>query len=405
MLTIGAGAAAWWWARRRARRVGATPPAEAAAALGALAVLLVVLWLVSPYALVIALPAAHAALVATSARRRWHVAVLVAIALAAGARARGDHGGAARLQPGLRALVPARDGADGSRGAPGVLLAALIGACLWSLAALVAFRASKGALSPTGTPPRRRRPPRIRVQIDRRRRRGGRRRTAGRIGRLAARLAFVSVVVPVYNERESVRPLCDELLGVLRGLGRRAEVLFVDDGSTDGTSEALADLAAREPEVIVVRLRRNFGKAAALMAGFREARGDAIVTIDGDLQDDPAEIPRLLAELEAGADLVSGWKRDRQDPAGKRAASRVFNGVTSRMSGVGLHDLNCGFKAYRSEVVRVARADRRPVPLHPGARGRGGLPGERDPGQPPARGCTGAASTASSATCAASSTC
>ena len=108
---------------------------------------------------------------------------------------------------------------------------------------------------------------------------------------MAARLAFVSVVVPVYNERESVRPLCDELLGVLRGLGRRAEVVFVNDGSTDGTSESLADLAAREPEVIVVRLRRNFGKAAALMAGFREARGDAIVTIDGDLQDDPAEIP------------------------------------------------------------------------------------------------------------------
>ena len=126
----------------------------------------------------------------------------------------------------------------------------------------------------------------------------------------------------------------------------------MDDGSTDGTSEVLADLAAAEPEIAVVRLRRNFGKAAALMAGFREARGDAIVTIDGDLQDDPAEIPRLLAELEAGADLVSGWKRDRQDPWSKRAASRVFNGVTSRMSGVRLHDLNCGFKAYRAEVVR-----------------------------------------------------
>jgi glycosyltransferase involved in cell wall biosynthesis len=168
---------------------------------------------------------------------------------------------------------------------------------------------------------------------------------------VAARLAFVSVVIPVYNERESVRLLAEELLGVLRGLGRRSEVLFVDDGSTDGTSEILADLATREPEVAVVRLRRNFGKAAALMAGFREARGDAIVTIDGDLQDDPAEIPRLLAELEAGADLVSGWKRDRQDPLGKRVASRVFNGVTARMSGIGLHDLNCGFKAYRAEVV------------------------------------------------------
>jgi glycosyltransferase involved in cell wall biosynthesis len=168
---------------------------------------------------------------------------------------------------------------------------------------------------------------------------------------VAARLAFVSVVIPVFNERESVRPLADELLAVLRGLGRRTEIVFVDDGSTDGTSEVLADLASREPEIIVVRLRRNFGKAAALMAGFREARGDAIVTIDGDLQDDPAEIPRLLAELEAGADLVSGWKRDRQDPFGKRAASKVFNTVTARMSGVDLHDLNCGFKAYRAEVV------------------------------------------------------
>jgi len=169
---------------------------------------------------------------------------------------------------------------------------------------------------------------------------------------VAARLAFVSVVIPVYNERESVRPLSAELLTVLRTLGRRIEILFVDDGSTDGTSEILVDLAGEEPEIAVVRLRRNFGKAAALMAGFREARGDAIVTIDGDLQDDPAEIPRLLAELEGGADLVSGWKRDRQDSWSKRAASRVFNGVTARMSGLGLHDLNCGFKAYRAEVVR-----------------------------------------------------
>ncbi|MGD9696743.1 MAG: glycosyltransferase family 2 protein [Thermoleophilia bacterium] len=168
---------------------------------------------------------------------------------------------------------------------------------------------------------------------------------------MAARLAFVSVVVPVYNERESVEPLTAELLAVLRGLGRETEILFVDDGSTDGTSDVLADLAAREPEVAVIRLRRNFGKAAALMAGFREARGDAIVTIDGDLQDDPAEIPRLLAGLEAGADLVSGWKENRQDPIGKRLPSKIFNGVTTRMAGIDLHDLNCGFKAYRREVV------------------------------------------------------
>src|SRR5262245_43189191 len=170
---------------------------------------------------------------------------------------------------------------------------------------------------------------------------------------MAARLASVSVVIPVYDEREDIQPLARELMPVVRKLGRRVEVIFVDDGSRDGTAEVLADLAAAEPEVSVVCLRRNFGKAAALVAGFREAEGDAVVTMDGDLQDDPAEIPRLLAALEEGADLVSGWKRDRRDPWSKRAASRVFNGVTARMSGVALHDLNCGLKAYRAEVVRA----------------------------------------------------
>jgi len=159
-------------------------------------------------------------------------------------------------------------------------------------------------------------------------------------------------VIPVFDERDSLRPLAAELLPALRKLGRRYEVIFVDDGSRDGSTEVLADLAAAEPEVRAVRLRRNFGKGAALMAGFREARGDAVVTLDADLQDDPAEIGRLLAALEDGADLVSGWKEDRQDPWSKRAASRVFNGVTARVSGVDLHDLNCGFKAYRAEVVR-----------------------------------------------------
>jgi glycosyltransferase involved in cell wall biosynthesis len=162
----------------------------------------------------------------------------------------------------------------------------------------------------------------------------------------------VSVVVPVYDERESLQPLADELLPIVRGLGVPVEVIFVDDGSRDGSGEVLADLATREPEVTVVRLRRNFGKAAALMAGFRQATGDAIVTLDADLQDDPAEIPRLLDGLEDGADLVSGWKERRRDPWTKRAASRVFNYVTTRMSGLDLHDLNCGFKAYRSEVVK-----------------------------------------------------
>jgi glycosyltransferase involved in cell wall biosynthesis len=163
----------------------------------------------------------------------------------------------------------------------------------------------------------------------------------------------VSVVVPVFDERDSLEELVAQLLPVVRGLGVPAEVVFVDDGSRDGSREVLAAIAAREPEVTVVRLRRNFGKAEALMAGFRQARGDVVVTMDGDLQDDPAEIPRMLAELGRGYDLVSGWKRDRKDPLGKRLPSRVFNGVTRRVSGVPLHDLNCGFKAYRAEVVRA----------------------------------------------------
>ncbi len=165
-------------------------------------------------------------------------------------------------------------------------------------------------------------------------------------------LTSVSIVIPVYNECESLRPLMDEVLPVIRALGRPAEVVFVDDGSTDGSTEVLEQLAATEAEVRVVVLRRNFGKGAALMAGFRTATGDAVVTMDADLQDDPGEIPAMLAALEDGADLISGWKADRRDPWTKRAASKVFNGVTNKLSGLALHDLNCGLKAYRSQVVK-----------------------------------------------------
>ena len=155
----------------------------------------------------------------------------------------------------------------------------------------------------------------------------------------------------MFNERESIGPLIDELLPVLDGLGVPTEVVVVDDGSTDGTRAILEVLVDHHPSVRAVFLRRNFGKGAALMAGFREATSEVIVTIDGDLQDDPAEIPRLVAGIEEGADLVSGWKADRRDPWSKRAASKVFNAVTARVSGLALRDLNCGFKAYRREVV------------------------------------------------------
>jgi glycosyltransferase involved in cell wall biosynthesis len=164
-------------------------------------------------------------------------------------------------------------------------------------------------------------------------------------------LPAVSVVVPLLNEEPSLAALYDELAGVL-GEDERWEVVFVDDGSRDGSYAELVRLHAEHDNVQVVRLRRNFGKAAALSVGFERARGDLIVTLDADLQDNPAEIPRLLAKLDEGFDLVSGWKRDRQDPLSRRLVSRIYNRTTSLITGVHLHDMNCGLKAYRAEVVR-----------------------------------------------------
>lgn len=162
---------------------------------------------------------------------------------------------------------------------------------------------------------------------------------------------MISVVVPVHNEERTVALLLDEVASTLDGLGRPWEAVFVDDGSTDGTFSALTRLHAQSEHVRVVRLRRNFGKAAALQAGFAQARGEIVVTMDGDLQDDPAEIPRLLAKLDEGFDLVSGWKTKRRDPITRRIPSKLFNAVAGRISGLRLHDMNCGLKAYRAEVL------------------------------------------------------
>jgi glycosyltransferase involved in cell wall biosynthesis len=167
---------------------------------------------------------------------------------------------------------------------------------------------------------------------------------------------MISVVVPVRNEQLTVALLVDEIRAALEPLRRSWEVVFVDDGSTDGSASALTSLHAQHPDTVrVVRLRRNFGKAAALAAGFDQARGDVLVTIDADLQDDPAEIPRLLAKLDEGFDLVSGWKTRRRDPMSRRVATKLFNWAASRLSGLRLHDMNCGLKAYRAEVVRSLR--------------------------------------------------
>jgi glycosyltransferase involved in cell wall biosynthesis len=164
----------------------------------------------------------------------------------------------------------------------------------------------------------------------------------------------VSVVVPLFNEELSLRGLYDELAGALEA-GFRWEVVFVDDGSTDGSYRELSQLHDAFDNVRVVRLRRNFGKAAALAAGFEQARGEFVVTIDADLQDDPAEIPNLLEKLDEGYDVVSGWKIRRQDSLPRRFFSRIYNRTTGWVTGVRLHDMNNGLKAYRAEVVRDLR--------------------------------------------------
>src|SRR5947209_12022847 len=162
----------------------------------------------------------------------------------------------------------------------------------------------------------------------------------------------ISVVVPVMNEEQNVRPLYEKLSAQLNALGQNYEVIFVDDGSTDKTFAELKTLHDDHPSrVRVVRFCRNFGKTPALVAGFSRCRGEVIFTMDGDLQDDPEEIPNFLKKLDEGYDLVSGWKYPRLDPITKTFPSRVFNGLVSFMTGVHLHDINNGFKAYRREVI------------------------------------------------------
>jgi len=162
----------------------------------------------------------------------------------------------------------------------------------------------------------------------------------------------ISVVIPVLNEAETIQPLSDQITAVLDDLGRSCEIVFVDDGSQDDTVERIRGAHEADARVRLVRFRRNFGKAAALCAGFDVSRGSLVVTMDGDLQDDPDEIPKLLEKLESeDLDLVSGWKQQRQDPFSKRLPSKVFNWVTRKLARIELHDFNSGFKVYRREVL------------------------------------------------------
>ena len=165
----------------------------------------------------------------------------------------------------------------------------------------------------------------------------------------------LSIVVPVYAEAESLPELAEQIRTVLDGAGLTFEVWLVDDGSRDGSWEVIEPVHALDRRFAGVRFRRNYGKSAALAAGFARTRGRYVATLDADLQDDPAELPAMVARLEAGADLVSGWKRHRNDPLEKTIPSRFFNAVTRAMSGIPLHDFNSGIKAYRCEVVKSVR--------------------------------------------------
>jgi len=166
----------------------------------------------------------------------------------------------------------------------------------------------------------------------------------------------LSVVVPLYNEEESLPHLVEQLLTALRPAGERFELVLVDDGSSDRTAEVLAQVSAEVPEVVAVLLRKNYGQTAAMAAGFDVAGGEVIVSLDGDLQNDPADIPMLLAKLREGYDLVSGWRHQRQDAALQRKLpSRLANRLIGRVTGVRLHDYGCSLKAYRREVLADMR--------------------------------------------------
>ncbi|NQT27602.1 glycosyltransferase family 2 protein [candidate division KSB1 bacterium] len=165
----------------------------------------------------------------------------------------------------------------------------------------------------------------------------------------------LSIVIPLLNEEGSLEPLYEEIRKTCEPLVSSFEMVFVDDGSTDGSFEILQKLHRKDDRVKIIQFRRNCGKADALAAGFLKCSGKLVVTMDADLQDDPGEIPNLIRKLDEGFDLVSGWKKKRKDPLSKRIPSKLYNRLTGRLTGLKLHDFNCGLKIYRREVVKSIR--------------------------------------------------
>ena len=165
----------------------------------------------------------------------------------------------------------------------------------------------------------------------------------------------LSVLIPLYNEKESIRELTYEITESLEKLSISYEIIFVDDGSRDGSFEEIKSLASSDSHIVGIRFRRNYGKSAALSEGFEISRGNIVATMDADLQDDPAELPALIEKLNEGYDVISGWKKRRKDRWTKKIPSRLFNFVTRLMSGVRIHDFNCGLKIYKADVVKTVR--------------------------------------------------
>jgi len=162
----------------------------------------------------------------------------------------------------------------------------------------------------------------------------------------------ISIVIPVKNEEKSLEILYREILKVLKPLRKSFEIIFIDDGSTDNSAEVIRKISKKDKAVTLIQFRGNFGKSEALAAGFKKAKGGIIITLDADLQDDPAEIPKLLEKINQGYDLVVGWKKKRKDPLSKVLPSRIWNFMTATLSGIKLHDFNCGLKAYKAEAAK-----------------------------------------------------
>ena len=162
---------------------------------------------------------------------------------------------------------------------------------------------------------------------------------------------MISIVIPLFNEQESILDLYSEICNAISSYNDW-EIIFIDDGSSDGSAEKIIDIASKDSKVKLISFYRNFGKSAALSEGFKNANGDIIITMDADLLDDPAEIPNFVNKISEGSDLVSGWKKVRHDPWAKTFPSKIFNFVTRLLTGVKIHDFNCGLKAYRSSVIK-----------------------------------------------------